>query len=279
MHMKWISVCLRLSGCIWLAGPAAAAMVDCQPAQGAGRFSVFLSEPAGAALTAAQLKPFLQRLQFELDRNRDGRWINAPSTDVTFVACPGRTPSLDGQDFDETLVDGLHTRGVLLEVWGTLDTEPGAAAGAPPQLRAQMNYLLVPMQFAANLREADPAPLQRLRYPEAGAAHNAGAQDPVQLIARPLDIDAFVAAAFGYKLLRGRSYELAHANLCRADSLLEAIARRPLTGRSKTEMATLRAFVLASAGRAVREALADPSYPKTGVLRLQVGVKPCAGDD
>jgi len=277
--MKWMNACLSLSGYLLLAGPAASAMVDCQPAQGAGRFSVFLSEPAGAALTPAQLKPFLQRLQFELDRNRDGRWINAPSTDVTFVACPGRTPSLDGQDFDETLVDGLHTRGVLLEVWGSLDAEPGAAAGAPPQLRAQMNYLLVPMQFAANLREADPAPLQRLRYPEAGAAHAASVQDPVQLIARPLDIDAFVAAAFGYKLLRSRSYELAHANLCRADSLLEAIALRPLTGRSKTELATLRAFVLASAGRAVREALADAAYPKTGVLRLQAGVKPCAGED
>ena len=277
MRMRWKKACLGLL----LTGPglALAAMVDCQPAQGAGRFSVFLSEPGGAALTAAQLKPFLQRLQFELDRNRDGRWINAPSTDVTFVACPGRTPSLDGQDFDETLVDGLHTRGVLLEVWGTLDTEPGSSAGAPPQLRAQMNYLLVPMQFAANLREADPAPLQRLRYPETGAAAAASVQDPVQLIARPLDIDAFVAAAFGYKLLRGRSYELAHANLCRADSLLEAIALRPLTGRSKTELATLRAFVLASAGRAVREALADPAYPKTGVLRLQAAVKPCAGED
>lgn len=281
MRAREMTACLSLLGLgLFLVGPATAAMVDCQPAQGAGRFSVFLSEPGGSALTPTQLKPFLQRLQFELDRNRDGRWINAPSTDVTFIACPGRAPSLDGQDFDETLVDGLHTRGVLLEVWGTLDAEPGAAAGAPTQLRAQMNYLLVPMQFAANRREADTAPLQRLRYPESGSAHAAAAaQDPVQLIARPLDIDAFVAAAFGYKLLRGRSYELAHANLCRADSLLEAIALRPLTGRSKTELATLRGFVLASAGRAVGEALADPAYPKTGVLRLQAAAKPCAGED
>ncbi|CAN5237858.1 hypothetical protein BH11PSE10_BH11PSE10_01300 [soil metagenome] len=260
-----------------LAGPAAALIVDCPPAQGAGRFSVFLSEPSGGALTAAQLKPFLQRLQFELDRNRDGQWINAPSTDVSFVACPGRAPALDGQDFNATLVDGLQSRGVLLEVWGLFDSEPGV--GGAPRLSAQMNYLLVPLQFAVNQREAAPTALQRLRYPEAGTAAQSPVQDPVQLISRPLDIDAFVATAFGYKLLRGRSYEPAHANLCRANSLLETMARRPLAGRSKTELAGLRAFVLESAGRAVREALADPGYSKSGVLRLQNPARPCAGEE
>jgi hypothetical protein len=262
---------IRILCLAWLLSGAAAqaAMVDCQPA--AGRFTVFLSEPSGSLLAPPQLREFLRQLQFELDQNRDGQWIKSPSTDVRFVACFGRAPELDGQDFSPALVDGLHTRPVLLEVWGALGSEPG---GAGPS--AQMNFLLVPLQQAANQQEGMPAALQRLRYPEAGAAP---VQDPVQLIARPLDIDAFVAAAFGFKLLRERSHELAHSNLCRASSLLARMAQRPLTGRSKADVAALREFVLLSAGRAVREATTDAAYPPLGKLRLQDPVKPCAGKE
>lgn len=257
--------------CAWVlaTGGAQAAIVDCQPAP--GRFTVFLSEPSGSLLSPAQLRQFLEKLQFELDQNRDAQWIKAPSTDVRFVACFGRAPAMDGQDFSRSLVDGLHTRRVLLEVWGLLGSE---GAGAP---NAQMNYLLVPLQQALNQQqEGMPAALQRLRYPEAGAAP---AQDAVQLIARPLDIDAFVAAAFGFKLLLERNHDFAHSNLCRAHSLLQSIAQRPLAGRSKADLTSLRDFVLASAGRAVREALQDPRYPKTGLLRLQDAAKPCAGEE
>lgn len=247
------------------AAPAAAAIVDCAPA--GGQFTVFLSEPGpGTALAErAQVRRFLERLQFELDQNRDGRWINAPASEVRFVACFNRAPALDGQDFNATLVEGLHSQRVLLEVWGALTSDGGA-------LTAQMNYLLVPIRFAADQRETVPAPLQRLRYPEAGAA---AVTDPVQLIARPLDIDAFVAAALGFKLLREKSLEPAHANLCRAHELLQAIARRPLTGRTRTDVAALDGFVLQSAREALRAAVADGRYPAGGVLRLHDAAKPC----
>jgi len=267
-HLKLHAIAAALAAFL-LAAPAAAAIVDCAPPAG-GQFTVFLSEPGpGPALVErAQVRRFLERLQFELDQNRDGRWINAPASQVRFVACFNRAPALDGQDFNATLVEGLHTQRVLLEVWGALANDGGA-------LTAQMNYLLVPIRFAADQREAMPAPLQRLRYPEAGAA---AVSDPVQLIARPLDIDAFVAAALGFKLLREKSLEPAHANLCRAHELLEAIARRPLTGRTKTDVAALDGFVLQSAGEAIRAAVTDPRYPAAGVLRLHDAVKPCGED-
>ncbi len=253
---------------------AQAAIVDCQPA--AGRFSVFLSEPSGSLLPPGPpLRQFMQQLQFELDQNRDAQWILSPGTDVRFVACHGRAPALDGQDFSPALVDALHTRRVLLEVWGLLSS--GTGADGKPQPQAQMNYLLVPLQKEANEQAqsggAGSAALQRLRYPEAGAAP---APDPVMLVARPGDIDAFVASAFGFKLLRERSYELAHRNLCRAAQLLAGIARRPLTGRSKSDLAALREQVDGAAGRAVVQALADASYPKTGQLRLHAPpARPC----
>lgn len=256
-----------------LAAGAGAAIVDCQPV--AGRFTVFLSEPSGGLLNEAKTREFLQKLQFELDQNRDGQWVRSPSTDVRFVACFGRAPALDGQDFKPALVDELHTRRVLLEVWGLLGSEPAAGGAAQPS--AQMNYLLVPLQQQAALQQQGlPAALQRLRYPEPGAA---AVQDPVQLIARPLDIDAFVAAAFGFKLLRERNHELAYSNLCRAHSLLERVARRGLSGRARTDVAELRDFVRLSAGQALSQAFADPRYPATGVLRLQQPEQPCAAKE
>ena len=259
---------LMLFIALLLASPGHAAIVDCQPASGG--FTVFLSEPGGDLLAdKPKVRAFLQKLQFELDQNRDGRWIASPATDVRFVACFNRAPALDGSEFGSALIEGLHSQRVLLEVWGALSSEG-------TQANAQMNYLLVPMQFAANQHESAPAALQRLRYPEQGGV---ATPDPVQLIARPLDIDAFVAAAFGFKLLRERQHELAHRNLCRAASLLGAIARRPLAGRSKADVEGLLAFVRSSAGRAVSEARADPAYPPSGMLRLHDAAKPCAGGE
>lgn len=247
---------------------AQAAVVNCAPAP--GRFTVLLSEPSGGAMPdRAAIERFLTKLQFELDQERDERWINPGATPVAFRACPRRAPALDGSEFSPELIEQLYDQRVLLEVWGVVDRE-----GTPPVLNAQINYLLVPLRLAADKRETVPAGLQRLRYPEAGAVPT---QDAVQLIARPLDLDAFIASALGLKLLRERSYEPAHANLCRAASLLAAMLTRTITGRSRTELTALHAFVQDSAARTLREALADAAYPRTGLLRLQDPAQPCAG--
>lgn len=249
-----------------LVGLAHATVVNCPPAP--GRFTVLLSEPSGDAMPdRAATEQFLNKLQFELDQERDERWINPSATPVAFRACPKRSPALDGSEFSPELVEQLHGQRVLLEVWGVVDRDGG-------QLTAQINYLLVPLRFAADQREQVPSGLQRMRYPEAGAAPT---QDAVQLIARPTDLDAFVASALGLKLLRERAFDPAHANLCRASNLLGAMLKRPLAGRGKTELAALHEFVLASAARTLREAVADPAYPRAGLLRLQQPANPCAG--
>lgn len=249
---------------------AHAAVVNCPPAPNS--FTVLLSEPSGGAMPdRAAVERFLNKLQFELDQARDERWINPGATPVAFRACPRRAPALDGSEFSAEVVEQLNDQRVLLEVWGAVDRD-----GTPPVLSAQINYLLVPLRFAADQRETVPAGLQRLRYPEAGAAPT---QDAVQLVSRPLDLDAFVATALGLKLLRERAFDAAHANLCRAHGLLGAMLKRGLTGRSKTELAALREHVNASAARTLREALADPAYPKAGLLRLQQPAQPCAGGE
>lgn len=268
-HAKMLGLLL---GLMWV--PARAAIVDCQPAPGGQKFTVFLSEPGG--LQGAALKNFLSDLQFQLDQSRDGRWINRDPRrpDVQFIACPGRAPALDGQDFSPTLIDGLYSRRVLMEVWGQLSIGPETAA---PALSAQMNYLLVPLQQAANNREEAPAALQRLRYPEQGTVAE---RDPVQLISRPLDLDAFVAAAYGFKLLRERQLGLAYSNLCRASALLGSMSQRPqLSARGRAALEELRDFSLQSAAQAVREQQALPrsaGEDKTlATLRLQLPASPC----
>lgn len=247
-----------------------AAVVNCPPAP--GTFTVLLSEPSGGAMPdRAAVERFLNKLQFELDQARDERWINPGATPVAFRACPRRAPALDGSEFSAEVVEQLNDQRVLLEVWGVVDRD-----GTPPVLSAQINYLLVPLRFAADQREVVPAGLQRLRYPEAGATPT---QDAVQLVSRPLDLDAFVATALGLKLLRERAFDPAHANLCRAHGLLAAMLKRGLTGRAKTELAALHEHVNASAARVLREALADPAYPKAGLLRLQQPARPCGGGE
>ncbi len=264
--MKTVLLALLL-GCT----AAQATVVNCAPA--ANSFTVLLSEPSGGALPdRAAVERFLNKLQFELDQTRDERWINPGATPVAFRACPRRAPAMDGSEFSPEVVEQLNDQRVLLEIWGAVERD-----GTPPTLSAQINYLLVPLRFAADRRDAVqglPNGLQRLRYPEAGAAPT---QDAVQLVSRPLDLDAFVATALGLKLMRERAYEPAHANLCRASGLLGAMLKRPLTGRGKADLAALREFVGSSAGRVLREALADPAYSRTGLLRLQQPAQPCAG--
>jgi hypothetical protein len=256
-----------------LAGGAAAQIVDCQPPPSG--YSVFLSEPAftPAAFPGRQeMRAFLDRLQFELDQGQDARWVHAPAVEVRFVVCANRSPALDGRDFDATLVDKLHTRRVLLEIWGSLDVVK--PADKPSGMRAQINYMLVPIQFAAHRNEGGPGGLQRLEYIDA-----AGPGDFVQLIARPRDIDAFVAAALGFKLLRERSREPAYGNLCRAGALLEQMLGRETRPGTKKNLQMLRAFVLDSAGRAVKEAQSDAKYSPIGILRLQDPARPCAREE
>jgi hypothetical protein len=236
---------------LWLAvaaGPAHTQIIECAPDPAA--FTVFLSEPAftsDAFASAEKMKAFLERLQFQLDQRTDARWIRSPATDVRFKLCPGRRPSpTDDSEFEPALVNNLYGRRVLLEIWGRLYVAPGPGGAATRS--AQLNYLLIPIKQAHNQRERVPQALQRLLYPRENAKP---ASDYVALIAQPQDIDAFIAAALGYKLLREKAYDLAHRNLCRASVLLRQTELRQPAGRAQQDVAALRAFVLTSAEAAV----------------------------
>ena len=247
----------------------AQAIGDCQPSPDGGAFTVFLSKPSYSSVAFpndADIETFLGLLQFELDRGL----VESSDTPVRFVACTRRAPGLDDQAFVPTVVEDLYNGRVLVEIWGLLDA-PRSAAGAQT-LSARVNYLLVPMKFASNRNEAAPAALQRLVYPEMKAAPTSS--NFVQLIARPRDVDAFVAAAYGFKLKRELSNELAHLQLCRASALLGTIEKRQLTPRSRAEIAALRKFVVESARAAIEQGRAAS---ESSGMWLQDPAKPCGG--
>jgi hypothetical protein len=259
--------------------PAAqAGLVACDPV--AGGFTVFLSEPnftKAAFANRDDMLDFMKRLTKQLDDGQDRRWAKSPNPnpEVRFVNCVGRAPLPTGQDFVATVVDTMYGRRVLLEIWGQLDAQDGTAGLRVPS--AELRVLLVPMKYAANRSETTPETLQRLDYVASTAVPK---PDFVKLVARPQDIDAFVNAALGFKLLRERSHELAHRNLCFASAQLQQLEARQPPGRAREDIAALRGFLLASAAKAV-EAVQNAAPPAAGPavlsrLTLQDPKDPCA---
>ena len=257
------------------AGVARATIVDCSPRKDS--YTVFLSEPTYTPrvfLTKDRMHEFLERLQFELDLGRDGKWVHSPLANVRFVVCRGRSPKLDGQEFVPSLVENMYSERVLIEMWGNLSAK--REGDGKDLLTAQINYLLVPMKFASDQHEEAPEALERLKYQTSAEMPGDSAPlDFVPLIARPLDVDTFVAAALGFKLLREGHLELGHRNLCRANALLTQMENRNIVPGTLRNLTALRAFVLRAASRAIEQAQTDPGYSRTGLLRLQDSKQPC----
>jgi hypothetical protein len=256
------------------AGACLAQIVECTPK--IGGFSVFLSRPANwqnVFKNETQLTDFLEELQFRLDQKEDGAWVNAPGASVQFVICYNRSPKLDNDDdFAPTIIENMHNKRVLLEIWGKLNEE---SAGGDGKITAQMNYLLVPVKFAVNRQEMKVNALQRLLYSDDAKA---SADSFANLISGARDIDAFVAAAFGFKLLREHDYILAHSNLCHASGLLREASKRTTLARARQNIDALRQEVNQSASRAISEAKKDPKFAAS-ILSIQNPNEPCAGEE
>ena len=265
---------IALAGACWMfALPAAATILNCRTA-GQDGYTVILSEPdatPAAFKDAPEMRRAMNALQFVLDQGRDGQWLQPSNGAVNFVFCEGQRPVLDGREFDKTLVETLYNQSVLIEMWGSVDAE--VAGGVRSRASAQINFLLVPVRFAANQRETALGGLLRLTYPEAGAPPTG---DFVELLARPQDLDGFVAAALGYKALREGSFDLALGNLCRSAGLIARVEARLTGGRAKVEAAALRQFVVEAAGRALAAAKGDHRF-QHGPLMLLDAADPCRG--
>ena len=269
LHLSSFAV-LLLSNAV-----AQAAMVDCRPPE-AARFVVFLSEPQYSPTAFSKREDmlrFFNRLQEYLDQRRDSEMAGIKRIDFRVARCEKRVPAPDGHDFTNDVVRNLYDRGVVVEIWGTLDVKQ--QGGKPVSPTAQINYLLVPVKRGV-VEGSDKVPgIHRFNYPDAEIV----ATDFVDLISN-MDLHAFVATAIGVMAFDGEDFALAHEMLCKAGSQLSRTEKRlALKAETKSQsegIQQLRVFLRDLAGKAIVEARQKPSAAVPAFARLLEPSNPCS---
>jgi len=244
------------------AAPVAAQVVPCRGLTPASGYKVlldvlvFVSPEVG---TDREMQALLDRLQNALHfKLEELRYLKGPVA-LEVLQCVGRKPKSDG-DFDAGMVDALNTRGVVLEIWGSLD---GRKEGARVRDRsAAMRYVVVPLRHYERGSPQLPGGY-RARYVAASSG-----VDYLQLIEQAKDLDAYVAMGIGIKLLKSTEYDRAREYLCKADHLMrETWGEQP----PAPEQQALVAYVTAAAREALKGSLGVNS---AGNVRV-VGDRPC----
>jgi hypothetical protein len=178
------------------------------------------------------------------------------------VRCEKRRPG-DPAVFRKPVVQDLTARQVVLEIWGT--TIEVAEPGSAPYHEASIGYALVPVRFYEYGEPNPQAAFVVLRRTDSVASSEA----LVKLVDQAGTLAAYAAVGAGTKLLKGREYDKARAQLCRAETLLGALA--PTAG---TPDASLLEYVRRMSGEAVTAARADAGY--RGPLKV-LPIDPAAG--
>jgi hypothetical protein len=258
-----------------LAQPVSAAIKDCNThSSGGAAFTVYLDEPSYAEAVFSndrQLQIYMDRLWFFLDQDRDRRWIEHSEASVDFTLCHGRKPSLDGSEFDDQLVDVLYNKGVILEIWGTLDAR--VDNGKLSDRQAQIGYLLVPLEFVARSNGA-PDGKFFARYPK---IPDNQAENFLEFFSETTELDAFIAVGLGVKALRTGNFSLAQGNLCRAKLMLEQqVQMGQIPGRRRARLEELADYCGAAASQAISNAQNEGSG--TSALELLDPDRPCPSE-
>ncbi len=256
--------------------PATAEIIDCHHASVRGSYKIYIDEPsyAQAAFQSDQeLKIFLDRLWFLLDQDRERHWLEGDNSAVQYVICRGRIPSIDGQEFDQNLVEMLYNQGIILEIWGTLNAR--IHQGKIKDRQAHIGYLIVPLQFTRYSDQRGPSGIHILQYPEHGSPV---ATDFLELFKHTNDIDAFVAVGLGIKSLKTGKFDIAQGNLCKAKLLLEQLQSRNISSRQKKKLTELSQFVTTKLTEVIRSAQTDDTYGD-GPLGLLDPATPCPKEE
>jgi hypothetical protein len=238
--------------------PARAQLVQCGGVNEPNTYKVLLDDiiPAGGAPS-----PLLGVLVHKLDANLEQLKLET-GLPLRVVRCEKRRPG-DPAVFRKPVVQDLTARQVVLEVWGT--TIQVAEPGAAPYHEASIGYAVVPVRF---YEYGETNPQSAFVVPR--RADSLGSTEALlKLVDQAGTLAAYAAVGAGTKLLKGREYDKARAQLCRAEALLGA-----LSPREGTPDASLLAYVKRLAGEAVTDVRADAGY--RGPLKV-LPVDPAAG--
>jgi hypothetical protein len=236
---------------VWLAFVAAlwvpsahAQLVQCRGVNDPGVYKVLLDDiaPEGGAAS-----PLLSALVHRLDANLEQLKVET-GLPLRVVRCEKRRPG-DPAAFRKPVVQDLTARQVVLEVWGTTAevTEPGE----PSYHEASIGYALIPVRFYEYGAAEPPGAFVVPRRVQSMTS----TEQLVKLVDQAGTLAAYAAVGAGTKLLRGREYDAARTQLCKAEALLAA-----LSPKAGSPDAALLGYARRLAGETVESARRDPSY-------------------
>jgi hypothetical protein len=181
-----------------------AQMVDCNVSPGGYKIlldDVVYSGPAAAA--TADQKLFMNRLRVKLISDLEALKVQT-QLPFTIVRCEGRRP-VDVSDFRVSLVDGLNSRNVLVEMWGNIVAVDASVADTA------IGFALIPVRFY----ERDTADLPGI-YVARYNTRVVNSAKLLEIIGASRELKVFVLVAGGTKALRERRYNEAYTSLCDA---------------------------------------------------------------
>lgn len=186
-------------------------------------------------LLAARLEANLEQLRVEAGLN------------IRVLRCAKRKPTSTAV-FTRPIVQDLNARQVVLEVWGT--TAEVEAEGEKYH-EASIGYVVVPVRYHEFASGEPPGAFVLPRRAESLDTLDA----LVRLVDQAGALSAYAAVGAGTRFLRGRQYDEARVQLCRAQTLLEALDTRP-----GGPNASLLDYVKRLASEAVGSARSDAAY-------------------
>jgi hypothetical protein len=182
----------------------------------------------GGLLRASQ---FLRQVQFGISANLQEL---AVTEGLIPLECPRRRPRGEG-DFTPPLREQLSSDGVVLEVWGFVDS---ALVQGQILHRAQIHYALFPV---CTYTPAAPG-VRGFVHTTIETAPGASPSELLARIKESEDLRGYALASLGLRALQQKKYDLARTYFCGSTRLLS----RPASGRSTN--AALLQFVKARRG-------------------------------
>jgi hypothetical protein len=251
-----------LVAALLVAAPASAELRNCPKLAGDTNAYKVVLDDFSFASTAAGNDPDLAALKNDLQFNFGAQLRTITSAaqklnrdlavPLVVVECPGRQPSLDGQEFTPELAETLSDNRVVVEMWGRFDLRNDTVGKTTR--RATVGYVIPPVQHYAGSEDAPP--IHVLDYPKSGTVVAAA-----ELTNLP-EMPAFALVGLGTKAARAKRYDLASWAFNRAEgSLLDA-----QRAAANPDLEALLDYVRREACKVRADARRDSTY--TGPLKL-----------
>jgi hypothetical protein len=268
------TLCLLLNDhCIF------AEIIDCPGTPTPNVYQVYLDDfeyTSDAIASDEEFRDLMKRLDHQMTCVLEGVLLESVPLDVDITSrlesrweihyCKGRKPQ-NQSEFTADFMEQLYLQGVILEIWGLLDTRTGESETS--QHEAIVNYVLFPVWM-----NSDSASKNRLGFQSARYISDPSSPQHLDLLKDTPELRIFVATCLGVKLLAKNDYDGARGCICYAKLQLEECLEELSPGSLEYDRKkSLLNFVDEMALRTIRDAQQDIEYD--GALKLIIENEEC----